>query len=259
MPGLDHLLRFRALVSLGLLVLVWQAVAVSGRMPDKFFPGIPAILDGFWLMLINGELLAGDGLTLMRAAVGLAAASALGVALALLSSASPWFDRGFRPIADLVQPIPPAALVPMAIFTLGLGWKLYAFIVILVTVWPPYLNGRAALAAVPQEQIRTGRMLGMTDHQILLQIRLPAALPEIFAGIRYAATIALIAVVVAEMLSGRNGLGFMLVRKSFAIRVPEVYALMFVTALNGVILNLAVNLARRVFTGWHVAQMGYRA
>jgi ABC-type nitrate/sulfonate/bicarbonate transport system permease component len=246
------ILRFRALICFLLIVAIWQVVAMLEFVPHKYFPSIPEIALGLWSMLVSGELLAGDGLTLTRAVIGIIGAALIGVGLALLSEISPTFRAGFRPIAALVQPIPPAALVPMAVFMLGLGIKLYAFVIILVTIWPPYLNGAAALSAVGEVQVKTGRMLGLSDREILFQIKLPAAWPEIFAGIRYAATISLIAVVVAEMLAGRDGLGFMLIRKAFAMRIPEVYALMFVCALNGVVMNWLVNLARWRITGWHM-------
>ncbi|NEI73696.1 ABC transporter permease subunit [Rhizobium lusitanum] len=246
------LLRFRALVSFLLIVAIWQVVAMLELVPSRYFPPMTAIAGGFWSMLMSGELLAGDGLTLMRAIIGIAGASLIGVGLALLAEISPTFRAGFRPIAALVQPIPPAALVPMAVFMLGLGFKLYAFVIVLVTIWPPYLNGAAALSAVSDVQVKTGRMLGLSDREILFRIKLPAAWPEIFSGIRYAATISLIAVVVAEMLAGHDGLGFMLIRKAFATRIPEVYALMFVCAFNGVVMNWLVNLARWRVTGWHM-------
>ncbi|MBL0371872.1 ABC transporter permease [Rhizobium sp. KVB221] len=246
------LLRSRALISLLLIMAIWQVVAMLEIVPHKYFPSIPEIAEGFWSMLVSGELLAGDALTLTRAIIGIIGASLIGVALALLAEISPTFRAGFRPIAALVQPIPPAALVPMAVFMLGLGFKLYAFIIILVTIWPPYLNGAAALSAVSDVQVKTGKMLGLSDREILFQIKLPAAWPEIFAGIRYASTISLIAVVVAEMLAGRDGLGFMLIRKAFATRIPEVFALMFVCALNGVIMNSVINFARWRVTGWHI-------
>ncbi|MBN8953520.1 MULTISPECIES: ABC transporter permease [unclassified Rhizobium] len=246
------LLRFRALVSFLLIVAIWQLVATLELVPSKYFPSITAIAAAFWSMLMSGELLAGDGLTLMRAIIGIVGSSLIGVGLALLAEISPTFRAGFRPIAALVQPIPPAALVPMAVFMLGLGFKLYAFVIILVTIWPPYLNGAAALSAVSDVQVKTGKMLGLSEREILFQIKLPAAWPEIFSGIRYAATISLIAVVVAEMLAGHDGLGFMLIRKAFATRIPDVYALMFVCAFNGVVMNWLVNLARWRVTGWHM-------
>jgi len=259
MRTFDLLLRFRAVVSFLLVLAVWQLVVALAIVPERYFPGIPAIASGFWSMLTSGELASAEWRTLLRALLGLAGASVLGIGLAMLSSVSPTFRRGFAPVAALIQPIPPAALVPMAVFMLGLGPKLYAFIIILVTVWPPYFNGVAALAGVAGEQVRSGQMLGLGNWQILWRIRLPAALPEIFAGIRYAATISLIAVVVAEMLAGHDGLGFLLIRKAFAIRIPEVYALMFVCALNGILINAIVNALRWQFTGWHLRMTGQPA
>ncbi len=251
----EHLIRFRVPISAGLFALVWQAAAWSGVVPERYFPGIDKVANGLFGMLASGEIFTNGVRTFVRAAVGLAGASLLGVGLAILSDLSPTFRKGFRPIAEMLQSIPPAALVPMAIFSLGLGAKLYAFIIILVTVWPPYFNGVSALAAVSPVQLATGRMLGLERMGLLWQIKLPAAMPEIFAGIRYAATIAMIAVIVAEMLAGRDGIGFMLFKKAFAIRTAEVFALMFVTALMGVALNRVVGLLRWLLTGWHIQMM----
>lgn len=249
---LEILAGLRAVISFLIIVVVWQAIASLGLVPEKYFPSIVAIATGFRDMTMSGELVYAELRTISRALMGVAAASMLGIGLAVLSDLFPSFRRGFAPIAALVQPIPPAALVPMAVFMLGLGPKLYAFIVILVTVWPPYFNGVSALASVSDVQIRTGQMLGLSRWQILRQIKLPAAMPEIFAGIRYASSISLIAVVVAEMLAGHNGLGFLLIRKAFAIRIPEVYALMFVCAANGLIMNTIVNGLRWKFAGWQL-------
>jgi ABC-type nitrate/sulfonate/bicarbonate transport system permease component len=256
---LEILAGFRAIISFLIIIMIWQSIALLGLVPEKYFPSIVAIASGFRDMMISGELISAELRTLSRALVGIAAASILGIGLAVLGDLFPSFRRGFAPIAALVQPIPPAALVPMAVFMLGLGPKLYAFIVVLVTVWPPYFNGVSALAGVSDVQIRTGQMLGLSRWQILRQIKLPAAMPEIFAGIRYASSISLIAVVVAEMLAGHDGLGFLLIRKAFAIRIPEVYALMFVCAANGLIMNTVVNGLRWKFAGWQLRMTGQAA
>lgn len=247
--------RFRVPISILLVLGTWQVIYLLGVVPEKYFPSIPRIFEAFLAMLGSGELFAGELKTFTRAAIGLAGAAALGIVLAILGDLSPVFARGFRHISDVLQPIPPAAFVPMAVFSLGLGWKLYAFVIVLVTVWPPYLNGVSALASVSKVQTDTGRMLGCSKWDLLWRIKLPAAMPEIFAGIRYAATISLIAVIVSEMLAGRDGLGFMIFKKAFAIRTPEVFALMFVVAVNGVVLNGFVNLLRRLVTGWHIGMM----
>lgn len=247
--------RLRVPISIGLLLAVWQLVYLAGVVPEKYFPSIVRVAEAFWDMVTTGDLLHGEWKTFSRAAIGLAGASLIGVALAIVSDISPAFGRGFRYVSDVLQPIPPAAFVPMAVFTLGLGPKLYAFVIILVCIWPPYLNGLAALSSVSRVQLDTGRMLGCRKWDLLWHIKLPAALPEIFAGIRYAATVSLIAVIVSEMLAGRDGIGFMIFKKAFAMRSADVFALMFVVAINGVALNAVVNLLRRLLAGWHINMM----
>lgn len=247
--------RLRVPISIGIVLGVWQIVYGLGIVNPKYFPSVQSIAAAFWAMAASGELLRADSLTFGRALFGLIGAGLLGIALAILSDVFPVFGKGFRYISDVLQPIPPAAFVPMAVFSLGLGLKLYAFVIILVTVWPPYLNGVAGLNAVGTVQLNTGRMLGCSTWDLLWKIKLPAALPEIFAGIRYAATISLIAVIVSEMLAGRDGVGFMIFKKAFAMRTPEVFALMFVVGINGVVLNGLVNILRRSFTGWHMGMM----
>ncbi len=245
---------FAMLVIVGL----WQLVYIAGFANPKYFPSVFEIGSAFWIMVSGGGLLASDAVSFSRAAMGLVAASLIGIGLAVLSDFYPAFGKGFQYISDFVQPIPPAALVPTAVFALGLGWKLYAFVIILVTVWPPFMNGVAALRAVGATQLNTGRMLGLSPWEMMWQIKLPAALPEIFSGIRYAATLSIIAVTVSEMLAGRDGIGFMIFKKAFALRTADVFALMFLVSLNGVLLNAVVGALRRMFTGWHM-QMTERA
>jgi len=247
--------RLRVPICIALVLGSWQVIFALGVVPEKYFPSIPTIAVAFWQMLTDGTVISAWATTFLRALIGLVGAAVLGIALAILSDLSPVLSRGIRYVSDVLQPIPPAAFVPMAVFMLGLGTKLYAFVIILVTVWPPYLNGVAALAGVGPVQLNTGRMFGLSNWGLLWRVKLPAALPEIFTGIRYAATISLIAVIVSEMLAGRDGIGFMIFKKAFALRTPEVFGLMFLVAINGVLLNGLVNLLRRRLTGWHIGMM----
>lgn len=247
--------RFRVAICIALVLGCWQLVYGLNLVPEKYFPSITTIAGAFWQMLNDGAVLTAWAKTFGRALSGLIGAAVLGIAMAILSDRSAVLARGFRYLSDVLQPIPPAAFVPMAVFMLGLGAKLYTFVIILVTVWPPYLNGVAALSGVGGVQLNTGRMFGLSDWGLLWRIKLPAALPEIFTGIRYAATISLIAVIVSEMLAGRDGIGFMIFKKAFALRTPEVFGLMLLVGLNGVMLNGLVNVLRRAVTGWHIGMM----
>lgn len=248
-------IKLRVPICIVLVLGVWQLVYVLHLVPGKYFPSIVKIGQAWAQMLADGTVITAEVQTFGRALFGLIAAALLGIVLAILSDLSPILARGLRYMSDILQPIPPAAFVPMAVFSLGLGFKLYAFVIILVTVWPPYLNGVAALSAVGPVQLNTGRMFGCSNRDLLWRIKLPSAMPEIFTGIRYAATISLIAVIVAEMLAGRDGLGFMIFKKAFAMRTAEVFALMFLVGINGVVLNGLVGWLRRRVTGWHIRMM----
>lgn len=252
MKATTSLLRYP--FALLILAAVWQLVYALGVTNPKYFPSIFDVGKAFAGLAANG-LLFTDAISLGRAAIGLCVASLLGIALAILADTYPAFGKGFGYVSDLVQPVPPAALVPMAVFSLGLGWKLYGFIIIIVTVWPPFMNGVRALSSVSAVQLNAGRMLGCEKWELLRSIKLPAAMPEIFSGIRYAATLAIIAVTVAEMLAGRDGIGFMIFKKAFALRTADVFALMFMVAINGVLLNILVGFLRRAVTGWHIDMM----
>jgi ABC-type nitrate/sulfonate/bicarbonate transport system permease component len=132
--------RLRVPISIAIVLGVWQLVFVLGIVNPKYFPSVPSIATAFWTMFSNGDLLKADGLTFGRALIGLLGAGVIGVALAILSDIFPVFGKGFSYISDVLQPIQPAAFVPRAVFSLGLGLKLYAFVIILVTVIPQKIS-----------------------------------------------------------------------------------------------------------------------
>ena len=159
--------------------------------------------------------------------------------------------RAFEPIAEFLRPLPPAAITPLAIFFfLGLGWKLYAFILVFACFWPVYLNAAQAIAATPSVQIETARTFGYGRWATLLKVRL-AALPTIFTGLRLAASIALIATIAAEMIAGRDGLGFYLMDAGMTLRVPETFAGLVAAMMAGLLMSGLVLLLRNSALRWH--------
>lgn len=244
--------RLRVAISILSLIAVWQIVVLLQWVPETYFPSPVATLQALWAGLLGGELSKALAQTATRALVGTIAATAVGLVLALLTARYRRLRQAFDPVAEFLRPLPPAALVPMAIFFLGLGWALHSFILLFACLWPVYLNASSALKAVPSVQLRTAASFGYGGWDRVLQVQLPAALPEIFIGIRIAASIALIATVVTEMLAGRDGLGFVLNEAAMTLRIPEMFAALLLTMLSGLALNAAVLGVRRRAVGWHV-------
>ena len=144
-----------------------------------------------------------------------------------------------------------ATLLITCLVFLGLGWKLYAFILVFACFWPVYLNAAQAIAATPSVQIETARTFGYGRWATLLKVRLPAALPTIFTGLRLAASIALIATIAAEMIAGRDGLGFYLMDAGMTLRVPETFAGLVAAMMAGLLMSGLVLLLRNSALRWH--------
>lgn len=241
----------KRLAGIGAVLVVWQAIASSGLLPAAHFPGVIEVAGAAKELLASGEFWRNESLTVLRALAGLGIAVVLALALALVAARYERVGRALAPLVELCRSMPPAPLVPLAIFALGLGAQLYMFIIVFACLWPVYVGAANALAVPEPVQVQAARSIGLDAEQVLWRVRLPAALPEIFTAIRLAASVSLLAAIVAEMLAGQDGLGTMLFQSAFSLRTAETFALLFATGINGILFNQALNLVRRPAVGWH--------
>ena len=241
----------RSALSIAGFFCLWEIVARSGVVPAEYFPAPVVIAQTIAEEMARGELPRAFVVTFARAILGAGAGVAIALGVALLTARYRVAQRAFEPLAELLRPLPPAAITPLAIFFLGLGWKLYAFILVFACFWPVYLNAAQALAATPNVQIETARSFGYSRWETLLRVRLPAGLPTIFTGVRMAASIALIAAIAAEMIAGRDGLGFYLMDAGLTLRVPETFAGLVFAMAAGLLMNGLVLALRKFALRWH--------
>jgi ABC-type nitrate/sulfonate/bicarbonate transport system permease component len=235
-----------------LFLAVWEGVARAGVVPVEYFPSVPTIAAALTQLFASPDFLRQIALTWTRTLAGLGVAIALGLAVAIAAGRYALLRRMLEPLVEMLRVLPPPAIVPLSIFFIGLGLPLFLFIIGFAAVWPIYINAANALAAAEPVQLLTGRSFGYSRWEILLFLRLPAALPEIVTGVRLAAAIALLAAVAAEMLAGQNGLGYVLYNAAFTLRIADMFAIMVVVGVSGVLLNLFVARTSRLFVGWHL-------
>ncbi|MGH7091802.1 MAG: ABC transporter permease [Stellaceae bacterium] len=240
----------KKLAGIALFLAAWEAVARSGMVPSEYFPTVPRTARALAALAASGDFLTQLLSTWWHTLAGLAIGIGLALALAILAAASRTVRRMLEPLVETMRALPPPAIVPLSIFALGLGAPLFLFIIAFAAVWPVYINAANALAAAEPVQILVGRSLGYGGWEILLRLRLPAALPEIVTGIRIGAGIALLAAVAAEMLAGQTGLGYLLYDDAFTLRTADMFAVMFVVGVSGVLLNLLVMGMGALLVGW---------
>ena len=233
-----------------LFLLAWQAVVAAQFIPEEYLPGPAQALRALTEMLRSGDLLAAEWLTLSRTLFGAGLSALIGLLLALLGANFAIVRQGLQPLVAIFQVLPPAALVPISIYFLGFGEKFFLFVICFAAIWPTYIVAMRALLDTDTQLLSTARLFGYSRREAVLAIRLPAALPEIFTGLRLTAGLALIATVAAEMLASRNGLGFLLFDTAFSLHVDQTFAVLLVVALNGIIVNGLVALGRSTLCGW---------
>ncbi|TMV88617.1 ABC transporter permease subunit [Thioclava sp. BHET1] len=248
----------RRSIGLLLFLVVWELLGVTGAVSRDYLPGIGSIAGALVKLVGSQSFAAGFAATLQRTVFGLIIAVALALVLAVATGRFPILRRMLEPTVDILRSLPPPALLPLLIFVLGIGGQLFYVIVIYGCIWPTYISASNALATAEVVQIQTARSYGLSKWQIMWQVRLPAALPEAFTGIRLSAAIALLATVATEMMVGGSGLGGMIYDAGFSQLWARMYALLFVIGVTGMVLNGAVSLLRWGLVGWQeqFAMMG---
>lgn len=238
------------LAGVGLLVgllVAWELGVQFSAVQSPSLPPVSRILASWWDLLVSGELLSELGSSLYRMAMGYAIAAVLGISLGLLMGYYRFFYGLLEPLVELLRPIPTPAYIPIAILFLGLDTEMKVFLIGIATFFPVLLNTVAGVRQVERVQIDTGRTFGLGSRQIVRQIVLPSALPNIFTGLRVSLGIGLIMVVISEMVAANSGIGYFILQAQRSFRVPEMYAGIFTLAVVGYLLNqLFLSVERRV-------------
>jgi ABC-type nitrate/sulfonate/bicarbonate transport system permease component len=235
-------------VPMALLVL-WGVWSASG---DTFyFPPLTDILEKFndtWVF----ERVGSDVVpSLERLFLGYAIAVVVAVAIGIPLGLSPLLRRATSPIVEFLRAIPPPALLPFSIVVLGVGNSGKVFLIAFVCLWPVLLNTIDGVTGIDPTLRDTARSYGVSGRDRLWRIVLPAASPQIFAGMRTSLSLALILMVISEMVASTNGIGFFVLQSQRSFAIPEMWSGILLLGLLGYGLNLIFVLAERRVLAWH--------
>jgi NitT/TauT family transport system permease protein len=168
---------------------------------------------------------------------GYAVSCVLGIALGL---AMGWNRRVyglFEPLVELFRPIPKPALVPPLFLFLGLGATMKITVVAMAAIFPGLISTIQGVLGVDRVALDTARTFGCPPLRTIFKVVLPASLPLILTGMRVSLGLGLVLVVLAEMLSGQGGLGFVILDMQRSFEIRDMYAWIFILAALGLCLN----------------------
>jgi len=240
-----------AVVSILILLIAWELFARSGKVTMFMLPPFTAVANYIATDAISGDLWINLELTLYRAMTGFFVATAGGIALGTLMSRVRLVRWFFDPIISVGFPMPKIAFLPVIMLWLGLYDFAKISIVVFDAIFPVVTATLAGIAAVDKELLWSARNMGANERQLMWQIVLPAASPQILTGLQVALPIALIVEIVAEMAMGGYGLGGAMMTASRFANSPGVFAGIVEIAIVGLALIKAMAIVRRRILIWH--------
>jgi ABC-type nitrate/sulfonate/bicarbonate transport system permease component len=240
------------------LAAVWQVVASA---QESFF--VPPILDilrhfaEVWLSsdparLFVSEQFVDEALpSLARLAAGWAIAGTVGIGLGLLLGRSARWSAVFNPLIRFGIAIPPPALLPFAIVLIGIGDGMSVFLIAFGTVWPILLNTIDGVRQIDPLVVKTSRALHLSRRRFLTSVLIPAAAPQIMAGIRVSLATGLILMIISELYAATEGIGFVIVTAQRSFLILDMWAGIVLLALLGLVLNVIYVRVERRILRWH--------
>ncbi|MFI4948564.1 MAG: ABC transporter permease [Alphaproteobacteria bacterium] len=243
--------RAGAVASLLALVVAWEVAARSGMVSAFLLPPLSAVLGRVADDAVTGALAVNLGLTLYRAITGFAIAGAGGIVLGILMTRRPWVRWFFDPIVSVAFPMPKIAFLPIFMLWLGLYDASKISMVVFNAIFPVITATMAAAEGVDRYLLWSARSLGASERQLLREIILPAALPQILTGLQVALPISMIVTIVTEMLMGGEGLGGAMIAASRFADSPGVFAGIVEIAVAGLCLVKGITVLRRHLLVWH--------
>jgi len=228
-------------------VILWETAARSGLFSPLIVPPVTRIGYQLWLLATQPESLVEAWYSVARGLGGFALAAVVGAALGVVMGRSALAAACLGPIFSGTYPIPKIALFPIFIYLFGIGSLSKVLLVFLECLYPIVITTQAGGRAVNRVLVGSAANMGASRARILWSVVLPATAPFVFAGFRIAMPIAMVVVIITEMISSADGLGYLVMYSLASFKTDRMLAVVLVIALVGVALDrLVVSLRNRL-------------
>ena len=231
-----------------LIALWWFASASSTSI---YFPPLPEILETFrelWIFSLVPEHVAPS---MAAIGLGLGISIVLGVSLGVALGLNGRVANAVGPALQFLRYLPAVALLPLAIQLVGLGLGMRVLVIVLGALWPILLNTIDGVRGVHPAVLDVARSNRVRPVDRIFRMVLPAAAPQIFAGIRASLAVSVILMVASEMLGSSAGMGFFILQAQRQFSLPEMWSGMLLLGIIGYLLNIILLVVEHYVLSWH--------
>ncbi|MGW3285652.1 ABC transporter permease [Streptomyces sp. NPDC001002] len=233
-----------------------EAVPRLGLVKEAYFPPASRIASALWDEVTTDGFWSALRDTLTGWAVGLAIAVCAGVVVGVTISIVPYLREATASTIEFLRPIPSVALIPLAVLLYGAELKSVLILVVYASFWQVLVQTLYGVQDVDPVAEETARSYGLGTWARVRHVLWPTALPYVMTGVRLAAAVALILAITAELVIGAPGLGQEIAVAQTSQAVPEMYALIVVTGVLGLLINVGARTVERRALAWHQSVRG---
>ncbi|WLW50879.1 ABC transporter permease [Streptomyces sp. YU58] len=253
MKGLNLALGAAGLAA---FLLLGEAVPRLGLVKEAYFPPTSEIAGALGDELADSAFWTALGDTLTGWAVGLAVAACAGVVAGVVISVVPYLREATASTIEFLRPIPSVALIPLAVLLYGTELRSVLLLVVYASFWQILIQTLYGVQDVDPVAEETARSYGLGTWARIRYVLWPTALPYVMTGLRLAAAVALILTITAELVIGAPGLGARIAVAQTSQAVPDMYALIVVTGVLGLLINVGARSVERRALAWHQSVRG---
>ncbi len=230
------------------VILLWELALPWLRIAPYILPKPSVILRE--LGRSSDSLWAHTVVTVREILIGFAAGSAIGVLLAVLIAQSRVLERSLYPIIVFLHTVPKLAIAPIFVIWFGFGLLPKVVLVVVISFFPITVNTIYGLTSVDRNTIDLMRSVSASEWQILKWIRIPNAVPYLFAGLKISVTLAVVGAIIGEWVGTDAGLGFAILISATQLNTPFMFAAITIISVIGVLLFYVVAVCERVLIPW---------
>jgi ABC-type nitrate/sulfonate/bicarbonate transport system permease component len=237
----------------GVLVLaaMWEAAPRLGLLNVKFFPPLSAVLTQLAALCFTAEFWGFVASTARTWGIGLAIATAAGVAIGLVIGLTPGARKYTHSTIEFLRPIPSVALIPGVILLFGSRYQSGVVLITYAAFWQVLLQMLYGLNDIDSVARDTAHSFRFSRIGYVRHVAWPTLLPFVFTGVRLAAAMALVLAVTAEMVIGSQGIGRGIMVAQASDATAEAYAYVLVAGLMGMAINVAARRLETRLLRWH--------
>jgi len=244
-----HIAANRPAIVFGVVLLAgWEVIARGLALPQQIIPAPSFVM---WSLYVRADLLIAHAwLTFSQTVLGLGLSVVFGVVLGWAISKSRTLFAAVYPVLVVLQVLPKEALAPLLVLWFGAGILSRTILAFLIAFFPMVINTVTGTRGLSPDMANYATSLVCSRWQMFAKVELPASLTSIFAGMKISATLSVIGVVVAEIVAGRSGLGYLLLFASSRLDMGFSLAILVVLAMWGGGLFAVIALVERRVVFW---------